>query len=102
MASAFRGPQQPATPAATEDNRVEHVRTFWEMLTPSGRLIACALYRTSSGLELRAGVGEGDRLLSELVHSQHAAEVFAATWRKVAETQGYRDSRSPRQFKPEG
>ena len=41
----------------------ERLRTFWRMISSSGRAITCALYRTADQFELRAGEGDSDRWL---------------------------------------
>jgi hypothetical protein len=71
---------------------LENLRTFWQMTDRRKKSITCALYRTIGGLELRAGHGEGDRLLCQRVYTELAAEVFAAAWKAAAEAKGFRES----------
>jgi hypothetical protein len=78
------------TPAHGSES-IELVQTFWHMVAPSGRTVTCALYRTTWGLELRAGYNNGDRLLVQRVFGAHVAEVYAAAWRAAAEVKGFRD-----------
>ena len=61
------------------------------MVGASNRPFVCALYRTSAGLELRAGHGEQDALLCQPVVTTFAAETFAAAWRVAAEAKGFVD-----------
>ena len=69
----------------------ELVRQYWVMAGPSNRRFICALYRTTAGLELRAGHGEQDALLRQPVVTEFAAATFAAAWRHAAEVKGFRD-----------
>jgi len=69
----------------------ELVRQYWVMVGASNRPFVCALYRTTAGLELRAGHGEQDALLYQPVVTAFAAETFAAAWRVAAEAKGFVD-----------
>ena len=62
------------------------------LLSPQTRVaIMCALYRTPTGLELRAGQGEHDQLLVQKVTGNGAAEAFAKYWHRLAIEKGYQD-----------
>ena len=61
------------------------------MVGRSGQSIVCALYRTPAGLELRAGHGEQDALLRQVVHTLAQADAFATVWKAAAEASGFRD-----------
>ena len=61
------------------------------MVGPSNTVVTCALYRTPSGLEVRAGQGEQDRLLCQSVFTDLAAELFAAVWKAAADAKGFRE-----------
>ena len=67
----------------------ELVRQYWVMVGASNRPFICALYRTTAGLELRAGHGE--QLLRQPVVTAFAAETFAAAWKVAAEAKGLVD-----------
>ena len=77
-------------PRSTAGIRGQRTKMFWRMETSSGRVITCALYRMPNGFELRAGEGEEDRWLAQRVSTVWAAEVFAATWKIAAQTNGVR------------
>ena len=66
------------------------MRTLWRLMAPSGRTITCAFYQTADGFELRAGEGEGDRLLWQRVYTDRAADALAQAWRTAAERKGFR------------
>ena len=68
------------------------VETFWTMVGRSGQSIVCALYQTPVGLELRAGHGEQDALLRQVVHSLAQADIFATIWKAAAEASGFVDA----------
>jgi hypothetical protein len=68
-----------------------HLQTYWRVVGPSNKPITCALYRTSEGLEVRAGHGEQDRLLSQRVYTLLAAETYAAAWKAAADAKGFRE-----------
>ena len=93
MALPIGRPAYPVdAPIETSGLPGEHLQTYWQMMGPaSQRLITCALYRTAAGLELRAGQGEGDRLLCQRVFTELAAEMYAAAWRAAAEAKGFRE-----------
>ena len=77
-------------PRSTAGIRGQRTQMFWRMETSSGRVITCALYRMPNGFELRADEGEEDRWLAQRVSTVWAAEVFAATWKIAAQTNGVR------------
>ena len=52
--------------------------------------ITCALYRTPTGLEVRAGRSAQEPLLYHSVHTSIAAEALAAVWKAGAEARGFR------------
>ena len=56
---------------------------FWRMQAPTGRLLTCGLYRTSDGLELRAGYTGDEPLWAEAVPSEEVGLVLAAAWKEV-------------------
>ena len=69
-----------------------HLQTYWRVVGPtSNKPITCALYRTPEGLEVRAGHGEQDRLLSQRVYTLLAAETYAAAWKAAADARGFRE-----------
>ncbi|HEV8397910.1 MAG TPA: hypothetical protein VGQ37_26705 [Vicinamibacterales bacterium] len=69
---------QPRAPASQE----RAIVTYWRLPRPKGQTLACTSYRTSNGLELRAGVdGEAPVLQAEVM--THAdAQRLAAVWRQ--------------------
>ena len=79
-----------ASPTAAISERGHHVRTFWRIETPSGRVLTCALYRLADEFELRVGEGDDDRWLSQRLTTARAADVFSTTWLGAAEARGFR------------
>ena len=66
----------------------EAASTFWRMLAPTGRLLTCALYQTTDGLELRAGYIGEDPIWSEDVPSKDVGVVLAAAWKEAVVAKG--------------
>ena len=63
------------TPRATRTPRLELVELSWRMrsLQKATRILECGIYRTDTGLEVRAGYG-----LEDLLHSKLCATVSDA------------------------
>jgi hypothetical protein len=60
------------------------VTTFWRMVGPSRYLLTCALFRTTTGLELRAGYDQGAALRWSPIESEAAAAMIAGHLKAAA------------------
>jgi hypothetical protein len=79
--------------------RVEVVKTYWRLIGPTRRPVACALYRTDAGLELRTYRDTHDLLYSLPVSTENQGADQAEAWKTAALTfAGFSDA----EVKPAG
>ena len=64
---------------AAREPRRKFLKTYWRMIGPSGIPFRCALYRTHTGLEVRAERSDDDLLESHSFKAEPAADAFAAS-----------------------
>ena len=57
------------------------VHVYWRLIGPANRPVACTLYRTDTGLELRVERNTDDVILSDSVTNIHDATWKAEHWR---------------------
>ena len=55
---------------------------YWQLRRPNGQMLHCTSYRTSGGLELRAGLDGEAPVLQADVGSHAAAQELAEMWRQ--------------------
>jgi hypothetical protein len=86
-------------PTQPNESGLELVETCWRLRSreEAGRILECAIYATAIGLELRAGYGPDDLLMSQAFvdganaeSADQRARAVAEQWRKqVIATQGF-------------
>lgn len=70
--------------------RLELLETLWQFVAPSKRVLACGLYATDVGIEVRVGYSEDDLLYSKrAVDEADAREIATALKRAVVEKGGF-------------
>lgn len=60
-------------PHSQQQPRPELVEALWDLLSPKDRILACAIYQTDAGQELRLSYPGDDLVRSEFVPSRHRA-----------------------------
>ena len=68
--------------------RLELVEALWRMTGPRGRVLACGVYRTDVGLEVRCGYGEYQLLRSQYAVEMGTARDIAERWRQAVLAKG--------------
>jgi hypothetical protein len=63
--------------------------TYWRIRDPGGNVMACELYRTAAGFELRCGYGSDHLVGTERPSSPRAAEAIAALWKVAVLEKGF-------------
>jgi hypothetical protein len=58
------------------------ILTYWKLPRPHGQTLACTSYRTTTGLELRAGVDGEPLVLHSKVMTHAEAQQLAGLWRQ--------------------
>jgi hypothetical protein len=64
------------------------VETYWRAVAPSKKELACGLYRTDAGLELRCGYSVDDLIRSTRIGQQDEPRFLAAGWLHVVLSKG--------------
>ena len=77
------------TPRLPREPRLDLLETCWRCVGPTRKVIACGIYRTDAGLELRAGYGPEDLLRSQFAVEIGAAREIAAEWRQAVIAKGF-------------
>ena len=60
------------------------IRQFWRMRSPNGRVLACGVYRTTAGMEVRCDFGGDDLIRSEFARDLGIASTIAEGWKMGA------------------
>ncbi len=85
------------TPRATSTPRLERVEVSWRMrsLQKATRFLECGIYRTDTGLEVRAGYGLEDLLHTRLCATIEDARDCAEKLRQTVIAKGGFEELSP-------
>lgn len=76
------------TPRLKRQPQMERIETCWQMVGPSGKVLACAVYRVEAGLEVRCGYSEEDLLRSQRAADIGTARELAEEWRQAVLAKG--------------
>jgi hypothetical protein len=76
------------TPAPPQEPKLELIETCWRLRAPSRRILECAIYRTQTGPEVRAGYEPDDLLHSKLMIGLETARAYAAELRDAVRVKG--------------
>ena len=65
------------------------LETCWELRSPRGRVLMCAVFKTIAGLEVRCSYANDDLIRSQYVVEVETARAIAVEWRTAAELKGF-------------
>lgn len=63
--------------------------TYWQLASPAGEMLTCALHSTAAGLYVRCGFDGDSALRSEMASSLAAAYCIANAWKTSALERGF-------------
>ena len=69
--------------------RLDLIEACWRVVGPSGKPIACGIYRSDAGVEVRAGYSINDVVRSEFASEIGAAREIAEAWKLAALAKGF-------------
>jgi hypothetical protein len=69
-------------PQLTPPSPDRAILMYWRLPRPNGKTLACTSYRTSAGLELRAGMDGEAPVLNSEVATHAEAQRLAEAWRQ--------------------
>jgi hypothetical protein len=77
------------TPGRTDPAAPQLLELVWQVRGPSGKLLACGIYRTAApGLEVRVGYSADNILKTVLAPDLEVARAHAADWRRLVLAKG--------------